>query len=94
MLNFLGKCFAFFRGLYSERDGTPSSARWHTGIVIWFACAWVSYLVWKTLKLPDFAGIALFVGTVAGLTYGANQLAAKFTDKAGKADSGGADIAK
>lgn len=77
---FKGFC-GFFRGLYSERDGTPSSARWHAGVVIYFACVWVTYIVIKTCKLPEFVGIALFVGTVAGLTYGANQFASKFANK-------------
>lgn len=67
----------FMRGIYSEQDATPSSSRWHTGVVLYFACFWISYLVIKNHALPDFGGLALFVGVVAGLTYGANQLANK-----------------
>ena len=61
----------FWRGVFSEPDGTPSFSRMASGLIVAFACGWVSHLVWHNHALPDFAGLALFIGTL----YGTNKLA-------------------
>ncbi len=58
----------FWKGVFSETDGTPSFSRVATGFIVAFSLGWVTHLVWHNHSLPDFAGLALFIGTL----YGAN----------------------
>lgn len=58
----------FIRRAFSE-NGEPSSSRILTALVVFFACGWVTSIVARTHALPDFAGLALFIGTL----YGVNQ---------------------
>lgn|GEM_PF-1606234 len=60
----------FWKGVFSEADGTPSFSRVATGFLVCFAAGWVTHLVWHNHALPEFAGLALFIGTL----YGANQI--------------------
>ena len=57
---------SFWKGVFSDGD-QPSFSRVATGFVVAFSLGWVSNIVWKTHALPDFAGLALFVGTLYGL---------------------------
>jgi len=57
----------FWKGVFSEADGTPSFSRVATGLLVAFVCGWVTHLVWHNNALPDFAGIALLIGTLYGL---------------------------
>jgi hypothetical protein len=63
----------FWRGVFSDGD-TPSFSRVATGFVVAFSLGWVSHIVWRTHALPDFTGLALFVGTL----YGLNRVTAAF----------------
>ncbi len=74
--NFKG-FWGFWRGVFSETDGTPSSSRIFTGLLVAFACSWITHLVWHNNALPDFAGLALFIGTL----YGTNKLAGALSGK-------------
>jgi hypothetical protein len=69
MDEFKGKA-GFWRGVFSESDGTPSFARVGTGVIVGFACFWVTYLVMKNHGFPEFAGVSSFVTVL----YGANVL--------------------
>jgi hypothetical protein len=69
----------FWRGVFSEPDGTPSFSRVATGLLVSFACGWVTAIVWKNHALPDFAGLALFIGTL----YGSNKLATAWSNRSG-----------
>jgi hypothetical protein len=60
----------FWKKVFSEPDGTPSFSRVATGFLVCFAAGWVTHLVLHNHNLPDFAGLALFIGTL----YGANQI--------------------
>jgi hypothetical protein len=60
----------FWKGVFSEPDGTPSFSRVATGFLVCFAAGWVTHLVWHNHALPEFAGLALFIGTL----YSANQI--------------------
>jgi hypothetical protein len=66
----------FWAWVFSESDGTPSLSRVATAILVAFAMGWVTNIVWKTHALPDFAGLALFVGTLYGLNKSADFLTA------------------
>jgi hypothetical protein len=68
----------FMRGVFSEADGTPSFSRVATGFTLAFALGWVTSIVWHGHALPDFAGLALFVGTL----YGSNKLAGAIASRA------------
>lgn len=64
----------FWRGVFSESDGTPSFSRIATGVVVAFAVGWVTELVRHTHALPDFAGLSCFIGTL----YGVNKISNAF----------------
>jgi hypothetical protein len=67
----------FWKWVFSEADGTPSFSRVATGLTLCFALGWVTAIVMKHYALPDFAGLAMFVGTL----YGLNRLGAAITPK-------------
>ncbi|SRR5258708_3637192 len=69
----------FWRGVFSEPDGTPSFSRVATGLLVSFACGWVTAIVWKNHVLLDFAGLALFIGTL----YGSNKVATAWSNRGG-----------
>jgi len=56
----------FWRGVFSDGD-QPSFSRVASGLIVAFSCGWVSHIVWHNHSLPDFAGLALFIGTLYGL---------------------------
>ena len=60
----------FWRGVFSENDGTPSFARVATAVVVAFAVGWTTALVKLNHALPDFAGLSCFLGTL----YGVNKI--------------------
>lgn len=69
--------WGFWRGVFSESDGTPSSSRVFTGMLVSFACGWVTNLVCHNHLLPDFAGLSLFVGSLYGVNRLGNYLQGK-----------------
>lgn len=64
----------FWRGVFSESDGTPSFSRIATGVAVAFAVGWVTELVLRLHTLPDFAGLSCFIGTL----YGVNKISNAF----------------
>ena len=64
--------WGFWRGVFSEADGTPSLSRVGTAVLIGFACGWVTSIVKHSFTLPEFGGLTLFIGAV----YGINKLSA------------------
>ncbi len=62
----------FWRGVFSEPDGTPSFSRVSTAVVVAFACGWVTALVHHNHVLPALIELGGFVGVL----YGANQIRA------------------
>lgn len=73
-MNWDGK---FWRGVFSEADGTPSFSRVATGLLLAFALGWVTALVAKHWALPDFGGLIAFVGVL----YGINKAGAAITSR-------------
>jgi|ERR1700683_941323 len=64
----------FWRGVFSEADGSPSFSRVATAVAVAFAVGWTTALVRQNHALPDFGGMTCFVGTL----YGVNKLASAF----------------
>ena len=64
----------FWRGVFSESDGTPSFSRLATAVVVAFAVGWTTALVKQNHALPDFAGLSCFIGTL----YGVNKISGAF----------------
>ncbi len=64
----------FWRGVFSEADGSPSFSRIATAVAVAFAVGWTTALVRQNHALPDFGGMTCFVGTL----YGVNKLASAF----------------
>lgn len=62
----------FWRGVFSEPDGTPSFSRVATAVVVAFACGWVTALVHHNHMLPALIELGGFIGVL----YGANQIRA------------------
>lgn len=44
---------SFWRGVFSEEDGTPSLSRVATMLLICFTCGWTTYIVRRTGALPS-----------------------------------------
>jgi hypothetical protein len=63
----------FIMGVFSD-SGQPSFSRVATGLIVAFSCGWVTHIVWHSHTLPDFAGLALFIGTLYGANIAGNVL--------------------
>jgi hypothetical protein len=57
---------AFFHQLFSE-SGEASFSRIGSCLALFFSCAWISYIVWKTRALPELEGLTFFIDTLYGL---------------------------
>jgi hypothetical protein len=60
----------FWRGVFSEADGTPSSSRIFTGLAVAFSMGWITHVVVHNHALPDtttFFGVAMFISALYGL---------------------------
>lgn len=75
---FKGKA-GFWRGVFSESDGTPSFSRVATSVIVGFACFWITYLVVKNHGFPEFMGVGGFVTVL----YGTNKLSGALSSVAG-----------
>lgn len=68
----------FWRGVFSEADGTPSFSRVATAVIVGFAMGWVTALVRVNHQLPDFGGLVLLIGSL----YGVNKFSTAVTARA------------
>jgi len=57
----------FWRGVFSESDGTPSFSRVATAVIVGFSMGWVTALVRMNHQLPDFGGLVLLIGALYGV---------------------------
>ena len=57
----------FWIGVFSEPGGGPSFSRVATGVLVAFAAGWVTSVVLHNHALPDFGGLAIFIGTLYGV---------------------------
>jgi hypothetical protein len=67
----------FWRGVFSEPDGTPSFSRVATSVIVAFAVGWVTALVRMNHQLPDFGGLVLLIGALYGVNKVAGAVASK-----------------
>jgi hypothetical protein len=58
--------FTFLKELFSD-DSRASFGRVGSFIVLLFACAWVSRIVWRTGALPGLDGLTLLIASLYGL---------------------------
>jgi len=68
---------SFWRGVFSESDGTPSFSRVSTAVIVAFAMGWVTALVRINHQLPDFGGLVLLIGTLYGVNKAAGAVAGR-----------------
>jgi len=69
----------FWRGVFSESDGTPSFSRVATAVIVAFAMGWITALVHANHQLPDFGGLVLLIGAL----YGVNKFSGALGNRAG-----------
>jgi ABC-type uncharacterized transport system permease subunit len=69
----------FWRGVFSEPDGTPSFSRVATAMIVGFAMGWVTALVRMNHQLPDFGGLVLLIGAL----YGVNRVSTVLAGRSG-----------
>ncbi len=73
----------FWRGVFSEPEGTPSVTRVLTALITSFALGWVTAIVVTHLHrkyepvFPDFAGLVMLVAAL----YSANRIGNYFDNK-------------
>jgi hypothetical protein len=56
----------FLQQLFSE-SGEASFSRAGACVALFFACGWVSYIVWRTGSLPSLEGLTFFIASLYGL---------------------------
>ena len=56
----------FLGDLFSE-SGAASFARLGSFVALLSACAWVTYIVYKTRSLPGLDGLTFFIASLYGL---------------------------
>lgn len=61
----------FWKWVFCESDGTPSFARISTGVLVGFACGWITSIVIRTKSFPEMGGLVMLIGVL----YGANKFA-------------------
>lgn len=70
----------FWRGCFSEVDGTPSSSRVLSAFLTIMGAAWVTVIVIAHVRhpyepiLPDLAGLAMFIGVPYGINKGSDMI--------------------
>jgi hypothetical protein len=69
----------FWRGVFSEMDGTPSFSRVATAVIVAFAMGWVTALVRANHQLPDFGGLVLLIGALYGVNRFSSAVAGRAT---------------
>jgi hypothetical protein len=65
---------AFMAGVFTDDNGRPSFSRIGAGLALAFVCGWITEIVRHTHALPEFGGVALFIGTLYGLNVAKNTL--------------------
>lgn len=70
----------FLRSAFSESDGTGSSSRLLSAIIIVASLSWITIVVVHTKALPDLASISVFVSSTVGVLYGINKISTKASD--------------
>jgi hypothetical protein len=68
----------FWKKVFCEQDGTPSFSRVATGLLVAFACGWVTHVVAHSHQIPD-SSLLLGLGAFMSVLYGANKLSGVFT---------------
>lgn len=64
----------FWKWVFCEADGTPSSSRVFTAVLVSFACGWVTAFEIHTGSLPEFSGLAVFISVLYGFNKASNAL--------------------
>lgn len=75
--------------LIDPANGKLSFTRVIVCITILFANAWVTIIVVSKGMIPELAGLSLFIGSVATVTYGYNKAAATIEAVANKTNGNG-----
>jgi hypothetical protein len=57
----------FCKAMFST-EGTVSFGRVGGFLALVCSIAWVSWVVWNTKTIPELGGVALFIGTLYGLS--------------------------
>lgn len=71
----------FWRGVFSEQDGTPSSSRVLGAVFCVAAVVWVSLIVVAHIRahydpiLPDLGGLGFFIGVPYGINKSSDAVA-------------------
>jgi hypothetical protein len=68
----------WFQQIFSE-VGSASFGRVGSFIALLFACGWISYVVYTTRVIPPLTDVALFIGTLYGLSKAGSVIAAVST---------------
>jgi len=71
----------FWRGVFSEADGTPSFSRVATAVIVAFSMGWVTALVRVNHQLPDFGGLVLLIGALYGVNKVAGAVGSRMDDR-------------
>jgi hypothetical protein len=56
----------FIKQLFSE-SGEASFSRTGSFVALVLSCIWVTFIVWRTQRLPNLESLTVFIGTLYGL---------------------------
>jgi len=70
----------FWKGAFSESDGTGSTSRILSTIIVVAALTWVTIVVLHTKAIPELGSVAAFVSSAVGVLYGVNKISTKTSD--------------
>jgi hypothetical protein len=70
----------FWKGVFSEADGTPSFSRVATAVLVVCAVAWVTQIVKATHGLPELGGLSLFITVLYATNRATNAFGTKPPD--------------
>jgi len=76
---------SFIAKFLDDREKSVNPVHVIMGLLVLSSIGWVSYIVFKTLKMPDLTGVAYLIGGggAANLCQQATDIVAKFTNKPG-----------
>jgi hypothetical protein len=79
---------SFWKGAFSEPDGTGSASRILSAIVVVFGLSWITITIVHNIlalksaamTIPELGTVSAFVSAVVGVLYGTNKVFSKLSD--------------
>lgn len=74
----------FWKTVLREENGTASSSRLFSCVLVIASIVWVTYVTIHKRDLPDLQPVGMFLTTTTGATYGVNKITSAIAAMTGK----------